>query len=165
MSAVRIPTQLARSWFGIAALAGLLSLGLPWKHTLQFGLTYGYWTTGFCYNSYDSEGWATTYCDPWYMPFPGTGSKIVTVTGAEHPVRVMLLLAVVALVAGYRRGSATLLKAGAGVAALGLFSFGFTGMSGQLCYAVGLAALVMALHRDGVLALRRAPARLSPSLS
>ena len=37
------------------------------------------------------------------------------------------------------------------LAAVGLFGFGFSGRSGQLAFAVGVAALLMALYRDGVI--------------
>lgn len=152
----RKPKIAARRWLLLAGVAGLLSLGLPWSSVYQPG--FGYWSPGFCYTGYDSDGWASTYCDPWYVP--GAGS-IVRVIGAQHPARVLLLLTVLALIAGYRRESKALLKWAPVLAALGLFGFGVTGMAGQIVFAVGLAALLRALYLDGV--LKSSPPVIEPS--
>ena len=146
-----MPNPVARVWFGVAALAGLLSLGLPWRNSVELGFGFTYYTSGLCYNSYDYDGWMTTHCDPWYVPNLEVKPTTALAIGAEHPVRVMLVLTVIALIVGYRRGVRSLLLAAPVIAAFGLFGYGVTGKPGQLAFAIGLAALLVALRRDGVL--------------
>jgi hypothetical protein len=145
------PGPQARPWLLIAAVAAVVSLGLPWKKTVELGFGYTYYGNGLCYNSYDADGWMTTICDPYWTPQLEVKPQLATLIGTEHPVRVLALLAVVALIAGYRRHSRRLVLAAPVLACVGLLGFGVTGMSGQVLFVLAVAALAMALRRDGIL--------------
>lgn len=153
LSQRRRPSAPARWWYAIAALCGVLALGLPWRKTVEFGVGFS-GTPGFCYSAADADGWLTTYCDPW-SPSLAMQPHLAELTGAQSPVRVLLALTLVALVVGYRRGIVRLLRWAPAVAAVGLFGFGVTGEAGQISYVLGLVALVVALRRDGALVLDR----------
>ena len=127
-------------------MLAVLSLGMIWRWSYTIGP--GYFMPGFCYTRYDYEGWAYTQCDPYYQYGSITPTEM---NGFAHPVRVLLLLAVLAVVVGYRRASRGLLLAAPALAAVGLFAFGVTGRPGQLVFAAAIGALLMALHVDGVL--------------
>ncbi len=153
------PGPLARRWLLIAAVAATLSLGLPWKNSVEAGFGFTYYGTGLCSNSWDADGWMTTTCDPYWTPQLEVKPELTTVIGAEHPARALVLLTVLALVVGYRRGHRGWLRLAPTPAMVALFGYGVTGMSGQLAFALALGALVMALVRDGVYPRRPAAVR------
>ncbi|WP_157970486.1 hypothetical protein [Nakamurella deserti] len=151
----RRPGPVARSWLVIAAVAATVSLGLPWKNTVETGFGYTFYGNGLCHNSYDADGWMTTVCDPYWTPRLEVKPELTTMLGIAHPVRALLLLTVVMVVVGYRRGDRRWLVAAPAPAAVGITAFGVTGMAGQSLCALALGALLVALRRDGVFPSRR----------
>lgn len=138
---------------GLLLLSGLLalvSLGLPWRPSGLDPTFRTSWLSGSC-------GPDAFVCDPGTILFHNGFAVTGAVPGYASPMRVALLIAVVALIAGFRRRSAALLNAGLAVAAAGLVLGGTTVGSGQLTYLAALFVLVVALHRAGRLRLTAAP--------
>lgn len=145
------PGPRSRIWLVIATVAAVISLGLPWKKTTELGYGFTYYGTGLCSNSYDADGWMTTTCDPYWSPQLEVQPELATMIGIQHPIRVLVVLAALALAVGYRRNARRLLLAAPVLAVVGLLGFGVSAMSGQLLFVLAVGALLMALHRDGLL--------------
>jgi hypothetical protein len=159
----RRPGPTARSWLVLAAVAATVSLGLPWDTTVETGFGYTFYGSGLCYNSYDADGWMTTVCDPYWTPRLEVKPELTTLLGTGHPVRALLPVTVLMVVAGYRRGNRRWAAAAPVPAAVGLVASGVTGMAGQWVFGLALAALVVALRRDGVLPSRHRAATPVPT--
>lgn len=127
----------------ISAMLALLSLGLPWQRS---GLTPTFrtsWLTGFC-------GTPGAYvCDPGTIVFHNGFAVTGAVPGYASPMRVALLVALVLLIAGFRRASSGLLRLGLVVAAIGLVLGGTSIGGGQVAYLAALVVLILELRRSG----------------
>lgn len=162
----RLPLTAAgtRGWLVLAALLGVVSLGLPWGS--ESFLLGGYLAPGSCVSTYDVDGFATLDCT--YGSYvPGIAVDGL-VTGADLAARV-LLVAVAGLVwfAHRRRDPAhAVVDPAAGLAVVlavvAPLLAGAAAQSGQVAWVLGTVALVVALRRDGLLGLpdrvRSAPA-------
>jgi hypothetical protein len=153
------PVPAARTWLFIAFAAAILSLGLPWDTKLT--LTPGMITTGLfsplgvCGLRYDYAGYAYTDCSNWYnWGYYQMGHFIPnTVFGFRGPARVVIALVAIVVFLGYRLGSSRLLKLAPILAVGGFIATGVTAYSGQLVFLFALAALLIALSKDGLVKL------------
>jgi len=159
-----LPAAGTRGWLTLAALLGVLSLGLPWATWSERYATGGFLTPGSCTTTYDHEGFATLDCLP--MTFtPGFDlTSAGTLTGADLAARVLLVVVAVLVWTAYRRRDASraVVDPAAGLAvalaAVAPLIAGAAAQTGQVAWVLGAVALVVALRRDGMLGL---PARVS----
>lgn len=164
----RLPLTAAgtRGWLALAAVLGVVSLGLPWSTWSGGSTTAGTLVPGGCTTSYGYDGFPTLDCTP--MSFvPGfsftTGGSLA---GADLAARVLLVAAAALVWTAYRRRDparavldpAAALATGLGV--LAPFIAGAAAQTGQIAWVLGVVALVVALRRDGLLGL---PDRVSRS--
>ena len=127
----------------LSGLLALVSLGLPWRPSGLDPTFRTSWLPGFC-------GAPGEYvCDPGTIVFHNGFTVTGAVPGYASPMRVALLVAVVALIAGIRCSSSRLLMVGVVVAATGLVLGGTSIGAGQLTYLAALVVLVVALRRSG----------------
>jgi hypothetical protein len=145
-----------------AALAAVMSLGLPWASGADSTYLPGWYVPGTCVTVYDPDGWASTDCSTGtFTPgifLPGHGAY----GGKNTAARVFVILATVLVVWALRRGSGTLARLALLVAGIGLVLGGLRPRTGQLVYLGGMLLLALALHRAGLLALGRRPAGQDP---
>lgn len=148
-----------RGWLLVALALGALSLALPWGRFLETTVGPGTMTAGYCSTVWSADGGATLDCMPG-LYFPGmvlTDDGVLT--GAAIQPRVLLVLAALLVWRAYRRRDAgrrvtdpaAVLAVALGVLAIPLV--GPAAQSGQVVWALGLSALVVALRRDGLLGL------------
>lgn len=157
-----------RGWLLVALGLGALSLALPWGRFAETTLGPGTMTAGYCSTVWGSDGGATLDCMPGlYLPGAVLTSEGV-LTGAAIQPRVLLVVAALLVWRAHRRrdpSRAVVDPAAALAVALGVLAIPLVGpaaQSGQVVWALGLAALVVALRRDGLLGLPdrlRRPAR------
>lgn len=127
----------------LSGVLALISLGLPWRPSGLDPTFRTSWLSGFC-------GAPGEYvCDPGTIVFHNGFTVTGAVPGYASPMRFALLVALVLLIAGFRRRSAALLQAGLAVAATGLVLGGTSVGAGQLTYLGALVVLVLALRRGG----------------
>jgi hypothetical protein len=133
----------------VAALAALLSLGLPWASAMDLKWGTPYWMPGLCHTVYDSDGWASTECDQMWIGYGYGLQKSDTFVGYQRAVRVLAPAAAVLLLIGLRTGRKSLMATGFGVAVAGLVIGGLRVYPGQVVYAVALVALAGWLYCTG----------------
>jgi hypothetical protein len=137
-----------------AAALLVLSLGLPWSEPGEGAFSTGSsYVPGFCYTSYDYDGYASTNCDPGSVIigiyYPGTSAEAAA--GRSHPARFGMAAALALLaMAVFTKRPALLLPAGIVVAL-------FTGLSSGI--AISQAGIVAAWLAAGLLIWSGASAR------
>lgn len=146
-----------RGWLLVALVLGTLSLALPWGRFAESTLGPGTTTAGYCSTVWSSDGGATLDCVPG-LYFPGavlTSEGVLTGTAIQP--RVLLVVAALLVWRAYRRSGAPAARvdpAAVLAVALGVLAVPLVGpaaQTGQVVWAVALAALVVALRRDGLL--------------
>jgi hypothetical protein len=137
-----------------AAALLVLSLGLPWSAPGEGAFSTGSsYVPGFCYTSYDYDGYASSNCDPGSVIigiyYPGTSAEAAA--GRSHPARFGMAAALALLaIAVLTKRPALLLPAGIVVAL-------FTGLSSGI--AISQAGIVAAWLAAGLLIWSGASAR------
>ncbi len=133
----------------VAAVAGVIALGLPWASALELRYQAPMYYPGLCSTVYDPDGWASVECDPIYRYAGYTYGLSGHHVGYQQGVRVLLPVAVILLVAGVRRHRRALVVAGYAVAVAGLVVGGLRFYPGQVAYVIALLALGLWLRRSG----------------
>jgi hypothetical protein len=145
-----------------AALAAVMSLGLPWASGGDSTYLPGWYVPGTCVTVYDPDGWASTDCSTGTITpgilLPGHGAY----GGKSTAVRVFLVVVIVLVVLALRRRSAALARAALLLAGLGLVLGGLRPRTGQLVYLGAMVLLALALRRAGLLTGGRRPGGQDP---
>src|SRR5699024_7003071 len=120
-----------------AALAGGLSLGLPWRSAADAVYLPGWYMPGSCATVYDLDGWPSLECTSGSMGFDTLIRAAGAAGGKELAVRVLLAAVVVLVVLARRRRAAglatgTVVTAAVGLALAGLALGGLLPRTGQL---------------------------------
>jgi hypothetical protein len=145
----------SRALLILAGLAGVLSLGLAWASAMDLKYQIPLYYPGFCHVVYDSEGWASTQCDPYWTGGGYTLAPSGHHVGYQLPVRVLAPAAVLLAIIGVRTGRRWLVRAAAVCAIAGLVVGGLRVYPGQIVYVIALIAAGTWLARAGHLSIRR----------
>lgn len=135
-----------RGLLTIAAIAGVLALGLPWTSGTSGYASGGWYVAGSCATTTDAEGYATMDCTPGYLSpgvyMAGTSPQ----AGYATDIRVWMGVTAVLLVAGLRRGSRKLQAGSLAVAVAGGLTH-LNAMPGHLAYAVAVSIVAWVVLR------------------
>ena len=145
----------------LAGLAGVLSLGLAWASAMDLKYQIPMYYPGFCYTVYDSEGWASTQCDPYWTGGGYTLAPSGHHVGYQLPVRVLAPAAVLLAIIGIRTSRRWLVWVAAVCAIAGLVVGGLRVYPGQIAYVIALVAAGTWLVRAGHLSRPRRAANES----
>jgi hypothetical protein len=142
---IALPIAVRRRLFLAAGLT-VVALCLPWSPARAGSYLHGWYAPGSCISVYDSDGYATLDCTPGYVTpgwfTPGTAMQ----PGYATDLRIIVLVAVAALLVGLRRSSPALQQGALLVAVAGL-ALNLAPQSGQLVYAVAVALAAIALRQ------------------
>ena len=141
--------SVAPALLALAAIAAVISLGLPWASALELRYQPPIYSPGLCSTVYDPDGWASVECDPIYSYAGYTYGLSGHHVGYQRAVRVLLPAAVLLLIAGVRLRRRPLVVAGYVAAAAGLVVGGLRFYPGQVAYVIALVAITFWLVRDG----------------
>ena len=140
----------------LAAAAALVvaSLALPWRNShLQMGLTTA-WIPGDCHLNYNGY----SYCESGHIAWGSYTQLAGPVAGLAQPIRVLAVLAAIAVGVAVRRRSRAAARLGLAVGGFGLLMGGLAPTAGRLTFLVALAMAAVALDRAGLLRSHRSTA-------
>lgn len=165
LAAVRRRRLSHRVLFAATAVAGLLSLGLPWASAADGKYIPGWYVPGSCITVYDANGYPSMDCSAGMI---GPGFFVAghgAYGGLGTAARVFVVAVALVIWLALRKRSRPLAVTAVALAAAGLALGGLRPRAGQLVYLAGMVLLVLAL-RDarllGVRTLRPEPLRRSP---